>query len=154
MDLRTDSPLLSQYRPQPGVYDEMLAPDREVRVHWRYLAEALGSLGLAARAWCLRNRRGFTTSYHTRFPEYLRMRAPVPLSFSYALMRWFHRPPKGMMVATRSMREELTKRGFDNVAKWSRDVYTHVFKPGRKYRYSNSAYVFKPGFIGKIEIFI
>ncbi len=53
MDVSVDSPFLSQYRPQPGVYDEMLAPDREVRAHWRYLAEALGSLGLAA----LRDRR-------------------------------------------------------------------------------------------------
>ncbi len=48
MDLSLDTQLLAQYRQQPGVYDEMLAPDREIRAHWRYLAEAVGSLGLSA----------------------------------------------------------------------------------------------------------
>src|SRR5690554_6999983 len=37
-----------------------------------------GPLGLAASRWCRRHGLPFTTSYHTRFPEYLRMRAPVP----------------------------------------------------------------------------
>jgi len=31
-----------------GVYDEMLGPDGEVRAHWRYLAGALGTLGVEA----------------------------------------------------------------------------------------------------------
>ena len=37
-------------------------------------------------------RRGipFTTAYHTRFPEYVRARISVPLSWSYAFVRWFH----------------------------------------------------------------
>src|SRR5271169_6897553 len=33
-----------------------------------------GPLGLAARRYCLRQRIRFTTSYHTRFPQYLRAR--------------------------------------------------------------------------------
>ncbi len=49
-----------------------------------------GPLGLAARRWCLRRGCAFTTSYHTRFPEYLRARVPIPLSVSYAFLRWFH----------------------------------------------------------------
>lgn len=53
MDLSLNSPFLSQYRRQSGAYDEMLTPDRDVRAHWRYLAEALGGLGLEA----LRDRR-------------------------------------------------------------------------------------------------
>lgn len=48
MAVSLDSPLLEQYRPQPGAFDEMLAAPGEVRAHWRYLAEALGSLGLSA----------------------------------------------------------------------------------------------------------
>lgn len=91
-----------------------------------------GSLGLAARAWCLRNSRGLTTSYHTRFPEYVRLRAPIPLSLSYAYMRWFHRPSKRIMVATASMRAELTRRGFKNLVEWSRGVDTDVFRPRSK----------------------
>ena len=30
-----------------------------------------GPLGLAARRWCVKNAFPFTTSYHTRFPEYV-----------------------------------------------------------------------------------
>ena len=46
-----------------------------------------GLLGLAARRWCRRRRFPFTTSYHTRFPEYVRLRAPIPISLSYAFLR-------------------------------------------------------------------
>ena len=42
-----------------------------------------GPLGLAARRWCRRNHLPFTTSYHTRFPEYVRLRVPIPLTWSY-----------------------------------------------------------------------
>jgi glycosyltransferase involved in cell wall biosynthesis len=59
-----------------------------------------GPLGLAARAWCLRKGLAFTTSYHTRFPEYLRKRLPVPLAVSYAFLRRFHQAAARTMVAT------------------------------------------------------
>ena len=39
-----------------------------------------GPIGLAARAWCRRRRVPFTTSYTTRFPEYIAARFPVPES--------------------------------------------------------------------------
>jgi uncharacterized circularly permuted ATP-grasp superfamily protein/uncharacterized alpha-E superfamily protein len=38
-------PLFAAYRPIPGVRDEMCEAPGIVRAHWRYLAEALGSLG-------------------------------------------------------------------------------------------------------------
>jgi len=41
-----EPPLVSEYRRQPGVYDEMVDAAGEVRPHWRYLANALGTLGL------------------------------------------------------------------------------------------------------------
>jgi len=91
-----------------------------------------GPLGLAARAWCLRRDRPFTTSYHTRFPEYVRARAPVPLSLSYALVRRFHAPATHTLVATPSMRTQLESRGFRNLALWSRGVDTTLFRPRDK----------------------
>lgn len=36
---------------------------------------AEGPVGHAARSWCLAHRFPFTTSFHTRFPEYIRARA-------------------------------------------------------------------------------
>ncbi len=91
-----------------------------------------GPVGLAARRWCLRRGMGFTTSYHTRFPEYVRLRAPVPLELSYTFMRWFHGPAIRTMVATSSMRQTLTRRGFTHLATWSRGVDTELFRPREK----------------------
>ena len=36
-----------------------------------------GTIGLSARAICLRRKIPFTTSFHTRFPEYVRARFPI-----------------------------------------------------------------------------
>ena len=45
-----------------------------------------GPIGLAVRNVCLRRGLPFTTSYHTRFPEYLSARLPVPVSWGYGFM--------------------------------------------------------------------
>ena len=86
-----------------------------------------GPLGLAARRWCKKNRFPFTTSYHTRFPEYVRLRAPIPISWSYTFLRWFHGPAHRMLVATQSMENELLARGFKNIGRWSRGVDLELF---------------------------
>ena len=91
-----------------------------------------GPLGMAARRWCLGHGRAFTSSYHTRFPEYLRARAPVPLSLSYAHLRRFHGAAARTLVGTPSMKRALEERGFHNLALWSRGVDTELFRPGPK----------------------
>lgn len=91
-----------------------------------------GPLGLAARACCRRHGMPFTTAYHTRFPEYLADRAPVPLAWTYAYFRWFHRPSSAVMVATPSIEAALTDRGFRNIRRWSRGVDTDLFRPRDK----------------------
>jgi glycosyltransferase involved in cell wall biosynthesis len=102
-----------------------------VRPHSVHIATE-GPLGIAARRRCMRRGLPFTTSYHTRFPEYVHARLPVPLAFGYAWMRWFHRPSRAVMVATRSIRRDLEARGFANVADWSRGVDTELFRPDRR----------------------
>jgi len=91
-----------------------------------------GPLGLAARRWCRRRGRPFTTSYHTQFPEYVRARAPVPLALTYAHLRRFHGAGSRTLVATPSMMRQLEKRGFRNLAHWSRGVDTALFRPQPK----------------------
>lgn len=88
-----------------------------------------GPLGLAARALCLKRRWPFTTSYHTKFPEYLSARFPVPLSWGYRAVRWFHRPSSAVLVATKTVRRELEAQGFRNIADWTRGVDTDLFRP-------------------------
>ena len=91
-----------------------------------------GPVGLAARRVCLEWSLPFTTSYHTRFPEYVSARLPAPLAAGYAYMRWFHKPSGRVMVATPSMRDELEKRGFRNISPWTRGVDTEQFHPRRE----------------------
>ena len=88
-----------------------------------------GPLGLAARRICVEWKLPFTTSYHTRFPEYVSARLPLPLAAGYSYMKWFHKPSGRLMVATPTMRDELVKHGFRNISPWSRGVDTEVFKP-------------------------
>ena len=88
-----------------------------------------GPIGLAARRICMEWKLPFTTSYHTRFPEYAAARFPVPVSAGYAYMRWFHRASGRIMVATPTMRDELARRGFRNISPWARGVDTELFRP-------------------------
>jgi glycosyltransferase involved in cell wall biosynthesis len=87
-----------------------------------------GPIGLAARRFCLRYGFAFTTSYHTRFPEYLRARAPIPLAWTYAWLRRFHNAGAATMVSTESLRRELAGRGFERLGLWSRGVDTELFR--------------------------
>jgi glycosyltransferase involved in cell wall biosynthesis len=88
-----------------------------------------GPLGIMARRHCLTRKRPFTTSYHTKFPEYLSARVPVPRSWGYAFMRWFHNAGRGCRVATVSLRDDLAGRGFKNLLFWSRGVDHALFRP-------------------------
>lgn len=88
-----------------------------------------GPLGWAARRYCLRRRVPFTTAYHTKFPEYIQARFRVPLPLSYAVMRRFHGKSSRVMVATQGIEDELVRRGFGNIGRWSRGVDTELFRP-------------------------
>src|SRR6204780_5474663 len=90
-----------------------------------------GPIGHAVRAYCRRHGRPFTTSYTTRFPEYISARAPIPESWIYAALRRFHSAATVTMVATPSLMSELRGRGFSNLGMWTRGVDTDVFSPDR-----------------------
>ena len=88
-----------------------------------------GPIGWAARAWCRRRGLAFTTSYTTRFPEYVSVRTGIPASWGYAVLRRFHAAGAGTMVATPSLKRELCERGFTNLRSWTRGVDTDLFTP-------------------------
>lgn len=88
-----------------------------------------GPLGLMTAKVVNGHGPGFTTSYHTRFPEYLSARLPVPQSWSYAWLKRFHNRGLACMVATESLRRDLSDRGFNNLAIWSRGVDQSLFRP-------------------------
>jgi glycosyltransferase involved in cell wall biosynthesis len=74
----------------------------------------------------------FSTSYHTRFPEYVAARFPVPESWLYAFVRWFHNGGSACMVATPSLESELNARGVKNLKRWSRGIDSAQFFPREK----------------------
>ena len=81
-----------------------------------------GPIGWAVRAYCRRRKLAFTTSYTTRFPEYIAVRSIVPEALSYAVLRHFHAAAAMTMVATASLRQELGAKGFRKLGSWTRGV--------------------------------
>jgi glycosyltransferase involved in cell wall biosynthesis len=110
---------------RPGV---IAARIEEVQPDYIHIATE-GPLGICARIACLRSGRPFTTSYHTRFPEYLAARRIAPAALTYMLMRHFHNSGAGVMVATATLERELAQRGFKRLMRWSRGVDATLFRP-------------------------
>ena len=111
---------------RPGVVDRRVSGFRPDHVH----ISTEGPLGLLVRRSCLLRGWAFTTSYHTRFPEYLHALARVPPGVAYRAMRRFHNAAAAMMVATPGLERELVGRGFTvPVRRWSRGVDLTLFRP-------------------------
>ena len=88
-----------------------------------------GPLGLAVRRYCRARRVPFTTSYHTRYPEYLRVRWPIPLTATYAWLRRFHGVAERTFVSSASVQAQLAARGFRHLHLWRRGVDLRRFRP-------------------------
>jgi glycosyltransferase involved in cell wall biosynthesis len=88
-----------------------------------------GPIGWSVRAYCRRRKLAFTTSYTTRFPEYVEVRTSIPAGVGYAVLRHFHSAAAMTMVATASLRQELNSRGFRRLGFWGRGVDTNLFRP-------------------------
>lgn len=88
-----------------------------------------GPLGLAARSYARRNQLAFTTAYHTRFPEYVRSRVLIPLSWTYAFLRWFHGPGNAVMAPTNAVVADLKSWRVGNPVIWPRGVDLDLFTP-------------------------
>jgi glycosyltransferase involved in cell wall biosynthesis len=89
-----------------------------------------GPLGLAARRHCLRVGRPFTTSFHTRFPDYLNARFGLPTSISWRFLSWFHGPARAVLAATPRLADELASHGITQTRIWSRGVDLSQFRAG------------------------
>jgi glycosyltransferase involved in cell wall biosynthesis len=91
-----------------------------------------GPIGFMVRRYCIKNNLPFTTSFTTRFPEYIAARVPFPISWGYAFLRRFHGAARTTMVSTSSLASELMSKGFKRVKIWSRGVDTDLFRPDRR----------------------
>ncbi len=91
-----------------------------------------GTLGLAARQFCMRRDHPFTSSFHTRLPEYLNARTRFPVKWGYKIQRQFHRSATATMGTTPALMDELDEKGFGNVRLWRRGVDLDQFQPHDK----------------------
>lgn len=82
-----------------------------------------GPIGLATRNYCDKHNIIYNTSYHTKFPEYLKELHGIPVNLSYRYMRWFHKHSGKVLTTTKSMKQLLLEKGFhDNINEWTRGV--------------------------------
>lgn len=89
-----------------------------------------GPLGLAARFFLVKRNIPYTTSLHTRFPEYVNKRLPIiPIAMGYKWLRWFHRRSQRVLVTTPSLKRELEERDFHNLKVWGRGVDLTLYRP-------------------------
>jgi glycosyltransferase involved in cell wall biosynthesis len=102
-----------------------------------------GPLVLAVRRYCRTRGVPFTTSYHTRYPEYLRARWPIPLAASYAWLRGFHAAATRTFVSSPSLHAQLTVRGFGKLHLWRRGVDLQRFH-SRQLPHADLAHVPRP----------
>lgn len=113
-----------------------------------------GPLGLAMRGLCVKRGVPFTTSFHTRFPDYIAGRLPVPERWTrevaWSWLRWFHAPAAAVLAATPSLQRELDRRGFHAVKLWPRGVDARQFRP----RYGATLKLPRPVFlaVGRVAV--
>ena len=119
-------------QPSTGIYMPLLPmgiADDEVKEAEHIHIATEGSIGLAARYYCKKYKRRYTTSFHTKYPEYLYEHAYIPPRITGGYFRWFHRNSDCVMVPTPAMVDYCSKLGIKNVKIWSRGVDTNIFKP-------------------------
>jgi glycosyltransferase involved in cell wall biosynthesis len=88
-----------------------------------------GPLGLYTRNYLENKHYGYTTSFHTLFPEFIEKRFKIPSSFSYPYFKWFHKGAKSVLVPTVEMKTYLETKGIKNTKVWTRGVDSEVFNP-------------------------
>jgi glycosyltransferase involved in cell wall biosynthesis len=94
-----------------------------------------GTIGMAANIWCRLNKKSFTTSYHTKFPEFLKRYYHIPESLTWMYLRWFHNSSKTVLATTDTMVKDLKRKGFKgNILPWTRGVDRGIFNQSSRDR--------------------
>jgi glycosyltransferase involved in cell wall biosynthesis len=113
----------------PGDVERRLDRARPDAVH----IATEGPLGCAMRRVCIKRGVAFTTSFHTRFPDYVADRLPLPQRWTseatWAWLRRFHAASAAVLAATPTLVDELVTRSFHDVKLWSRGVDATLFRP-------------------------
>ncbi len=115
---------------RPRRVGDMIADFRPDAVH----IATEGPLGWCARHWLGRRGLPFTTSFHTMFPAYLKLRAGIPERWCFALIRRFHQAGVHVMCSTGSLEGLLARHGIRRTVRWIRGVDEARFRPAEPAR--------------------
>lgn len=124
--------------PCPTYYPDVrlaLLPHRKLsRILDAFQPEAIhltneGPVGLAGRKYCVKRGLPFTTTFTTKYPEYIHLRTGISLDWLYGKFRWFHGGAARTTVATQDLKDELEKWGFENLVFFERGVDTGRWRP-------------------------
>lgn len=140
--------------PGPGAIERRLERARADAIH----IATEGPLGHAVRRVCLKRGVPFTTSFHTRFPDYLADRLPVAQRWSADLawgwLRRFHAAGAAVLAATPTLVTELGTRGFHDVKLWPRGVDAQAFRPRQEISHAGALDLPRPIFltVGRVAV--
>lgn len=119
-------------QPSTGIFMPILPmgiADDHVRNADKIHIATEGAIGLAARYSCKKHGKSYTTSFHTKYPEYVKIHTGISPRVSSKYFRWFHRNSNCVMVATPQMVDYCTQLGIKRLKIWGRGVDTELFKP-------------------------
>lgn len=111
--------------PRPARIAQLIEASKPDAIH----IATEGPIGMLVRRYCRTRSLDVSSSFHTRFPEYVSARLPVPEAWVWAMLRRFHSLSSSVMAATAPLARELSERGFDNVRVWPRGVDADLFRP-------------------------
>jgi glycosyltransferase involved in cell wall biosynthesis len=109
-----------------------------------------GPVGLCARLYLDRRGYRYNTSYHTKFPEFLKAIYGIPMPMTWGYLRWFHKHSGKLLVNTRSMKKELEDKCFTGpMVTWTRGVDRTKLKQTKQYDYGERPIVLYVGRVSK-----
>ena len=88
-----------------------------------------GPLGWAASKYCRKHGCGYTSSWLSKFPEYISVRTKIPPRWVYKWLANFHNQATQTMVTTKTMEESARAIGIKRVVRWQRGVNLSRFRP-------------------------
>lgn len=114
--------------PNPFQIRKLLKKQKWDHIH---IATPEGTLGMSFIRTCRRLNIPFSTSCHTKFPEFINAKWPfIPVRFGWKLMKYLYSGSSVILTTTDSMVQELKEKGFtQDIRPWTRGINKDIFYP-------------------------
>lgn len=122
---------------------------REINPDYIHIATE-GPIGLMANLWCWRNHYRFNTSYHSKWPEFMKKMYNIPETITISYLKWFHNHSGIVLTTTKTMVRDLLNQGYrSNIISWTRGVDFSVFNSSRRSNNNKSIVLLN---VGRVSI--